>query len=144
MKLVDIIWVHSWFETREELLERAKEASDQTPRLPNLDSFLENEMIRKMAKKGRIVAENSYKKKDMRDRLYGSYCEIVPKADTSRYPSVPLPPSSAKPIQQNATHKQEPWYHIPGQLLDDSILPEPSRPEKAALEAASLIAKKTR
>lgn len=141
MKLIDIYWVHSWFETKEELLKRAEEGTDLEPRVPNLNPLLESDMLRKMGRKGRIMAENSYKKKDMRDHMYGCYCEIVPKADSSRYPSVPSPQSTASPVPEHAVQQlEEIWYHVPGQLLDDSVVPDPSNSKEAALEGARELA----
>lgn len=121
MKLVDIYWVHSWYETKDELLQRIENNDDSDPKIPDFDILLESNWLMKMAITGRITSEQSCKRKAMRNLIYGSYCEAVPKVDSSRYPSVPLPQSFAKPanlLESGGTSLSgESRYHVPGQML---------------------------
>jgi len=123
VKIIDILYVSKWYETTEELVERMREGrSEDKFRLPDFDCLLESKTIQAVCKQGRIMAEKAIKCKAMRTHLYGSYCEAVPSVDSSRFPSVPLSTSSAKPCSSEPK-KKEKLYGIHGQLLDDSILP---------------------
>lgn len=153
MKLIDIFWVHSWYRTKEELL-AAIDKGEENPHLdcPNFDSLLHHATLVQMGQEGRVAAENSLKLQDMRDLVFGHFCERVPAVDTSRFPSVPLPQSWAEPIREPAVPGQrsssvispllqsrassssstapppllevggEEWYTIPGQRLQGSMI----------------------
>jgi hypothetical protein len=126
MKVVDVMWVHSWYDTTEELLVKIVQAkgtmynnntADDTsgsvvrgendiaatrlilePNLPDFKSMLDSEPVRQLARTGRLVTEADLKLKDMREHLFGSYGEYIPVTDNaSRFPSVPLPSSYAEP-----------------------------------------------
>ena len=136
LKLVDIFWVHSWYETDDELMERVRSGDVSNHVLPDLHAVLESETLAKMGHSGRIVAENAYKLKDMREKVYGYYSETIPKKDTSRFPSVPLPMSTAVPLDTRDTVKEHYSYHVPGQRLSGNMIHRRAQPEKAALAAA--------
>lgn len=142
MKLVDIFWVHTWYETKDELIDRIERKDYQEPSVPDFDSWLESDFFRRMVHSGRIVAETALKEKDMREKLFGPYCETVPKYDASRFPSVPLPQSSATPTKQRNAHWDHNMiYHIPGQMLEGSMIQRRPRNDQVALEAAREVAK---
>ena len=103
MKLVDIYWVHSWYKTSNELAELVEQGVEEPdPDLPDYDSILHSGWIKDMADKGRLVAEHALKLKDMRDHRFGRYSEFIPSLDESRYPSIPLPQSTAEPFVSQA------------------------------------------
>jgi hypothetical protein len=129
MKLLDMYWVHSFYKTRDELLQDIADGVEATePSVPDFDAWLASEMFIKMAHSGRIVGEDQYKLKDMRERLYGKYSEVIPRFDTSRFPSVPLPESSARAKKRKPNVKEH-WYHVPSQRLQGHMILQPIREE---------------
>lgn len=127
MKLMDIYWVHHFYKTREELLQDIDNGVVNTePLIPDFDAWLASDMFIKMGHSGRIVTEDQYKLKDMREKVFGKYCETIPKFDSSRCPSVPLPQSSAQPSKAKPTSKEH-WYHVPGQKLAGHMILEPEQ-----------------
>ncbi len=142
MKLVDILWVHSWYETKDELLDRIERGDCRKPCVPDFDSMLESDFFRKMVHSGRIVAETALKEKEMREKLFGPYSEAVPHYDNSRFPSVPLPQSSATPLEcEGVKRRHDILYHIPGQMLEGSLIQKRPRNDQVALDAAREVAK---
>jgi hypothetical protein len=129
------MWVHSWYETKDELMERIRKGDDSGPTLPDFDSLLESDTLLKLGHSGRVLAEESFKLKDMREELFGYYSETIPKADSSRYPSVPLQVSTAKVTLDNQVGEDHHWYHVPGQKLQGTMIQRRARQEKAASEA---------
>jgi hypothetical protein len=129
MKLLDVYWAHNFYKTREELLQDIDNGVLITePSVPDFDAWLASDMVIKMGHSGRIVAEDQYKLKDMREQVYGNYCETIPMFDSSQYPSVPLPQSSAHPSKDKPESKEH-WYHVPGQKLAGHMILEPARDE---------------
>jgi hypothetical protein len=134
MKLLDVYWAHTFYKTREELLQDIDNGVVITePSVPDFDAWLASDMFIKMGHSGRIVAEDQYKLKDMREKVFGKYCETIPKFDSSRYPSVPLPQSSAQPSKAKPKSKEH-WYHVPGQKLAGHMILKPEREEIAFAE----------
>jgi hypothetical protein len=97
MKLVDVYWVHGWYKTSDELMQLVIAGVAPEPDLPDFASMLESDVFLKMSHAGRVIGENALKLKDMREHVFGAYCEVIPAVDPSRFPSVPLPSSSACP-----------------------------------------------
>lgn len=135
MKLVDVFWAHQYYKTHDELLQDIDNGVEETqePPMPDFDAWLESDMFIKMGQSGRVVAEDQYKLKDMRERMYGKYSETIPRFDVSRYPSVPLPQSSATPLKEQAKEKEH-WYHVPGQKLQGHMILHPEREEERPVE----------
>jgi C2 domain len=132
MKLVDVKYFLPWYATKEELLERIQNGTaDKEPNLPDFDSVLESENFLKLIHSGRVKAEELYKLRDMRTLLFGSYSEAVPFSDNSRYPSVPLPQSTAVRTEWiDPPRDTARGYHVPGQLLTGNMIP--ARPKQVA------------
>lgn len=122
MKLVDIFFIHSWYKTREELLALIDLGAEIEPQLPDFEAILESDMFAKMGHSGRIVAEESYKLKDMREHIFGHYSETTPMLDTWDA-CVPLPESFAYPSKNHSGSANEVYQHIPGQQLGGSMVP---------------------
>ena len=141
MKLVDIFWVHAWYETKDELIKRLKEEERYTPKLPDLDGALESQALVKMGHAGRVVAEDSYKLKDMREKLFGYFSETIPKADTSRFPSTPLATSFAEPSVSEHTNVDH-AYHVLGQKLNGNMIHSRQRTDKPTLDSINEEVKK--
>ena len=108
MKLLDIYFVRSWYKNSEELFELVEQGVEEPePDLPNFESILQGDALVKMSRSGRLVAEKALKLKDMRDHIFGHYCEFIPFMDDSRYPSIPLPESTAEPCKPAPEEKKE-------------------------------------
>lgn len=123
MKLLDVYLVHRWFKTSDELMKIVQSCGTPDPDLPDFEQLLESEVFLNMSKSGRVIGENAIKLKDMREHIFGQYSEVVPVVDSSRYPSVPLPSSSARPWlvdYEPLVTKQE--SHVPGQELSGSMV----------------------
>lgn len=124
MKLVDVCWVHRWYKTSDELTDLVRAGVEPEPDLPDFEAMLDSDIFLKMSQSGRIVGENAVKLKDMREHVFGHFSEVVPAVDSSRFPSVPLPASSARPWvpeQPDAPDEQE-AIHVPGQQLRGSMI----------------------
>jgi hypothetical protein len=129
MKLLDVYWAHSFYKTSQELMQEIDDGvTISEPSVPDFDAWLASDMLTKMGQSGRIAVEDQYKLKDMREKLFGKYCETIPKFDASRYPSVPLPQSSAHPSKAKCESKEN-WYYVPGQKLKGHMILEPAREE---------------
>ena len=140
MKLVDIIWLHKYYKTRQELLEEIRARKNEPPKEPEpfiFDSFLESDHFHKLHTTGRIAAEDSLKLKDMRERVFGEYSEQVPAFDTSRFPSLPLPDSTAYPSNAETAHAVEVAIKkqkvsgrgVPGQRLQGHMIHTAVKPQ---------------
>lgn len=67
----------------------------------------------------------------MREEQFGKLSQKVPPVDISRYPSIPLPDSTARPYQKPSQQEQdERWERASGQNLEDGTikLPIPKQP----------------
>jgi hypothetical protein len=124
MKIVDIKYFRPWYLTRDELLERIRNRTVYEERdLPDFDRVFESETFGKMIRAGRVKAEELHKLRDMRTLLFGSYSEAIPCTDNSRYPSVPLPQSTAVRSELPPPRGAAPrGYHVPGQLLTGNMI----------------------
>jgi hypothetical protein len=127
MKAIDVLYVHKWYKTKEELLSEVDGGNDAVPSLPDFDAIIESEIFLNMGKSGRIVAENNLKLKAMREKMFGKYSERIPASDSSRFPSVPLPESTAEPYQGKSWGAPKFWYHVPGQRLTGNMILERSK-----------------
>lgn len=123
MKLVDIYWIHRWYKTSDELFELVGRGEEPEADLPDFEALLESDIFMKMTHSGRIVSEEAIKLKDMREYVFGQFSEVVPAVDSSRYPSVPLPASSARPWipQEQASIKLD-ETHVPSQKLRGTMI----------------------
>jgi C2 domain len=125
MKLVDIVYVHRWFATKDELLARIRNGEVLTKEcdLPDFDGLLENKTFSTMIHMGRVKAEELYKLRDMRMLLFGHYSELIPFVENSRFPNIPLPQSTAiHTTELDVTFSDNSrGYHVPGQLLSGSM-----------------------
>jgi len=128
MTLVDRMYFRSWYATKEENLDRIREgrmAMSDEPTLPDVDAILESETFWKVTKAGRIKAEELHKLRDMRRLTFGSYSDSLPSSDNSRYPSIPLPESTAVcsewivPPSNNSGLR---GYHVPGQFMTGDMV----------------------
>lgn len=123
-KFLDYKYFRPWYATDEELIERIQNGTaDVEHDLPDFDSVLESDTFGKIVHAGRLQAEELYKLRDMRTLLFGSFSDAVPFSDNSRYPSVPLPQSSAvrtdwivPPVDSIR------GYFVPGQLLTGNMI----------------------
>jgi hypothetical protein len=148
MKVVDVMWVHSWYDTTEELLVKIALAKGNMynnnnersgsvvrgeneiaattvllePNLPDFKSMLDYDYFQQLARTGRMVKEADLKLRDMREHLFGPYCEYIPVTDNaSRCPSVPLPSSYAEPTCCNKKPSIAAYY-VPGQKLTGNMI----------------------
>jgi C2 domain len=126
MKLIDLQFFQSWFATKDVLLDRIQNGTvDDYAQVPGFDCVFDDQLFRKLIHAGRVKVEDLHKLRDMRELLFGSYSEVIPYADDSRYPSVPLPQSSAVRDASNAhtpTIASSRGYHVPGQLLSGTMI----------------------
>eukprot|EP00560_Eucampia_antarctica_P004065 CAMPEP_0197842692 /NCGR_PEP_ID=MMETSP1437-20131217/46884_1 /TAXON_ID=49252 ORGANISM="Eucampia antarctica, Strain CCMP1452" /NCGR_SAMPLE_ID=MMETSP1437 /ASSEMBLY_ACC=CAM_ASM_001096 /LENGTH=296 /DNA_ID=CAMNT_0043452607 /DNA_START=1659 /DNA_END=2549 /DNA_ORIENTATION=+ len=118
MKLFDLFLMQHHYGV---ILQSTGEIKEKEP--VDVDSFFQSPEMKKLAKMVRIAAEDSLKLKQMREHLYGSFSEVVPNVDTSRFPSLPLPTSTAITYR---THSEALGYqyrndveieNLPGQRL---------------------------
>ncbi len=133
MKLLDVVWAHKHYRTYEELL-----ANPVLLDPPNFDFVLESDTVRNIGRVGRLYAEEAVKLRDMREHLYGHYSKRVPSYDQSRYPSTPLPHSTAQPYRStddvagdaaelNSSYVDLPaseqvWQYVPDQKLEGIMI----------------------
>jgi hypothetical protein len=144
IKLIDVFWIHKYYRTTEDLLrdglpETKEEAQKIILSRPNiLTSLLDTKWVEAMVHSGRIVQEETIKLRDLRERRYGKWNELVPSVDTSRFPSIPFEETSfAQPYPTSVASAEEgdyidsppevlKWTYIPGQNLEgDMIIPRP-------------------
>lgn len=104
-------------------MELVKAGVEPEPDVPDFEALLESDVFLNMSASGRIVGENAVKLKDMREHMFGQFSEVVPAVDSSRYPSVPLPASSARPwvSKEQANVKTEEIY-VYGQKLRGTMI----------------------
>jgi hypothetical protein len=125
MKLLDVYAVHKWYKTADELVKIVHSGKEPEPDLPDFEELLESEVFLNMSKSGRVIGENAVKLKHMREHIFGQYSEVNPAVDSSRFPSVPLPSSSARPwVGDDHTFVAKEETHIPGQHLFGSMIPK--------------------
>jgi hypothetical protein len=125
MKVVDILYVHPVYRTREEL--EANPTFDST----NLETILSSETLQKMVRRGRLAGEEAIKLKDMREHKFGKLSFQVPAIDTQRKPNIPLPSSTAQPYLGSKGDPQygfvdvdkSTWEFEPGQNLTGIMVP---------------------
>jgi hypothetical protein len=138
-KLWDVLWIRKYYRTRDQLFQDGVPASTNEMKQdianrPNiLLLLLTGEFVGQLAESGRIVVENNVKLKDFREMMYGSFSEAIPSVDTTRFPSIPLPSSFAKPYCRSRDLNTEggseddtfiSWTYIPGQKLSGTMIPE--------------------
>ena len=125
MKLFDVFFVKDYYRTRAEL------AADPTIEEPDIDSIFADAKYSALAKKVRVAAEDAIKLKEMREHRFGTYSCRVPASDESRFPSIPMPQSTARPYDASGSHGME--YHylgpedcsfvkLPGQKLHGTMI----------------------
>ena len=123
MKVLDVMYVHKWYKTREELLEEIQQTGKVAIKLPDFDAMLNSEKLHKAGRNGRIVAEDAIKLRAMRETRFGKQGERVPSQDTSRVPSVPLSCSTAQPTKDVNDIIQREVTHVLGQKLHGNMIP---------------------
>jgi hypothetical protein len=117
MKWLDDRYFGSWYETKENLLQRIdSDQFDGSIGVPNFDPVLSNETFRKITEQGRMQVEDLCKLRDMRTFRFGSYSVKVPNLDNSRTQSIPLPESTAEITKEDAKSLNV-LCHLPGQRL---------------------------
>ena len=127
MKLIDILYVHPHYRTKEELLR------DPVLHGTSIDRILTSESLQKMGASARLTGEEALKLKDMREHLFGKLSQLIPAVDTSRFPAIPLSQSTAEPyLGCNYDLSQEGfvdvpieaqnWRYIPGQQLGGNMI----------------------
>jgi hypothetical protein len=113
VKLIDILWIHKYYRTKEELLQdgipETVEAmrEDISERQHILKPILQADWVQAMVRKGRIVAEGNTKLKADREDRFGNWSERVPAFDTCRFPSIPLSSSFAQPYSSTGRPPEE-------------------------------------
>ena len=164
MKVADRRYFRPWYKTKEEILRELdlNKGAEPSIELPDFNAFLESDAFVKMGQYGRVLAEDALKLKDMRELLYGTYGEVIPAVDASRYPSIPMPesyayltectePTTNPSLSSRSTCGTESFVsaveqqHIPGQrlhgsmvmVLEDYHLKKKSRVEAEAAAASS-------
>jgi len=125
MKIFDIYVVKDYYRTRAEL------AADPTIEEPDIDALFADSKYTLLAKKVRIAAEDAIKLKDMREHRFGMYSQKTPAFDDSRFPSIPLPQSTARPFDPSGSEGIEYKYlgkdecsfnYLPGQKLRGTMV----------------------
>jgi hypothetical protein len=118
MKVVDMVWIHSWYQTSDELLADIQRGGVIAPNLPNGDAILHSNWFRKMIHSGRRATEEACQLKEWRAHLFGPYSAQVPSYDASRFSAIPLSTSTASPADSE-TSSTDPLhcYPVPGQRV---------------------------
>jgi hypothetical protein len=137
MKFMDVWWIRKYFRTRDDLLrdgvpETTNKMKEDIARRPNiLEPLLQANWLEIMANRGRVVIEDNVKLRDFREEFFGKYSEKIPLFDFSRYPSIPLPSSYARPSpiaskdQVKAVREESTcWTSVCGQQLDGCMIPQ--------------------
>jgi hypothetical protein len=132
IKLLDLLWIHKFYRTRDALVregvpQTSQEMKEDIASRPNiLEPLLHLTALKKMSSLGRVVVEDSVKLRDFREVYFGSFSELIPLFDTSRFPSIPLPTSSALPCKKVFDPDAEPvkWDYVAGQKLDGAMIPQ--------------------
>mmetsp|Transcript_2597 Transcript_2597/g.4194 ORF Transcript_2597/g.4194 Transcript_2597/m.4194 type:complete len:134 (-) Transcript_2597:15-416(-) len=130
MKLLDVLFIRKYYRTREDLLRdgvpsTTEEMKQDIASRPNiLEPLLQSDFVERMANLGRVVVENNVKLRDFREEVFGKYTENIPYVDTSRYPSVPLPTSSAHPADESSFDNGAKWTYISGQKVFGNMIPQ--------------------
>jgi hypothetical protein len=139
MKWLDNRYFRSWYETKDELLERIdrgrcdNNGHVEPPSVPNFEPVLRNETFGRITERGRQQVEDLCKLRDMRTFRFGSYSVLVPSLDNSRLRSIPLPPSTAEIARQdddkkdsnaanNSSSLRPVLCHLPGQRLYGNMI----------------------
>jgi hypothetical protein len=137
MKLLDVWWIRRYYRTRDELLrdgvpETTDAMKEDIASRPNiLEPLLQAKWLETMANRGRVVIEDNVKLRDFRKEVFGKYSENIPLFDFSRYPSIPLPTSYARPSviaskDQGTAVSEEAtcWTSVCGQRLYGTMIPQ--------------------
>ena len=124
MKLIDVKYIHRWYATKDELITRISKGDYYIHEsdIPDFDSLLQNKTFSSMIQLGRVKAEELYKLRDMRQLLFGQFSELIPFVDNSRYPSIPLPQSTATWTAEWKSAESNVGYHVPGQQLSGDMI----------------------
>jgi hypothetical protein len=65
----------------------------------------------------------------MREQQFGKFSQLVPFADLSRHPYIPLPDSTAEPYGENGfvdtSLENQRWEQVKGQHLEGVMIPKP-------------------
>ncbi|KAL3910394.1 MAG: hypothetical protein SGILL_007707, partial [Bacillariaceae sp.] len=133
VKLLDLLYIRKFYRTREALIregvpQTTEEMKEDIASRPNiLEPLLKSTALEKMSNLGRVVVEDNVKLRDYREEYFGSFSEHIPLFDTSRYPSVPLPSSSAVPSDHVFDPDKEEsvkWDYVAGQKIAGSMIPK--------------------
>lgn len=126
MKAMDIMFVHKYYKTNDELFEEiVQNRQGQEYRfLPLFDSIIQHNVFRTMRETARLRAEEVAKLKAMRENVHGMWSEQVPLGDNSPKFSFPLPQSSARPYSSSdkAAPSKVDWQYKPGNRLEGTML----------------------
>ena len=126
LKLLDIVLVHQYYKTDEQLLDDIvhNRVDQDYWFLPFFDSIIEHEVFQSMKQSGRIVAEDALKLKDMQENLHGVWSERVSWTDNSHQTSVPLSQSSAYPWEASDEPQLDTveWRFAPGRKLEGDMI----------------------
>lgn len=139
VKLLDLFWLRKYYRTREDLLregvpqttEEMKEDIASRPHI--MEPLLKSNFVETMSNLGRVVVEDNIKLRDFREEYFGRFSESIPLHDTSRYPSVPLPTSFARPHEdvygsddttRGAPAQSVRWTYVAGQKLNGAMIPQ--------------------
>ena len=156
VKLLDTLWIHKYYRTTEDLLrdgipETLEEMQADIMTRPNImEPLLNSKLVKRWGQLGRIVQEDNLKLRDIREKRFGKWSELVPPYDASRFPSVPFEETSY--AQRYATSDESARegdyidlprseltvHYIAGQKLDGDMIPQPTvQPIHAALRASA-------
>ena len=133
VKLLDLFWIRKFYRTRETLIregvpQTTEEMKEDIASRPNtLEPLLKSAALESMSNLGRVVVEDNVKLRDCREEYFGSFSEHIPLVDMSRFPSVPLPSSSAVPTNHVFDPDKEQcvkWDYVAGQKLEGTMIPQ--------------------
>lgn len=129
MKIVDILFVHPRYRTREEL-----ESNAEIIGVPLSESVLKSQKVKAMVNDGHFACEEAMKLQHMREHRFGKLAQLIPAIDTQRKPDIPLAEySTAQPYlgsQNDETEEdgfvdipqeQIEWIFAPGQKLEGNM-----------------------
>ena len=124
MKLADIMFVHKYYKTNEELFEDIvnDRQADDYRFLPLFDSIIQHNAFRTMREASRLRAEEVAKLQAMRENVHGMWSEQVPVGDNSPKFSFPLAKSSAKPFSSSDIAPPFNCQFRPGNTLEGNML----------------------
>ncbi len=91
MKFVDYFFIMKYYP------QPNKETNELTITDLSFDHIFESPRYKEIARKAKIAKEEGIKLNEMRKYRFGEYIEEVPLLDSSLYPFIPLPTSTARP-----------------------------------------------